>query len=864
MNMWLLMCMTTALAFPAPQETIDSGLSGLSEHAARAQRRERLAEYALALSSAETALGAGRLERARRLLDECAPGLRGWEWQQLHERLSPTALELDHRDEGDEAVVMTVAFSPDGCFLAVVVDRGEVRLWRTAGWERANSLDLRGERECTDLAFGPEAPWEPGGQWFALATGRGELYEAATLKRLALLEPERPDDVVLSVACSERARLVALAGEGFVELWDVGAPRRPERVQRFDVPDDPEGVGRVGFDDNGAYVYAWPFTDEFGLHPLDRDAVDASIRIWDVDNGALVARLSARNHPTRAAAAATLFDPGDEGYPLLLGTEDHGVRVVDAGHGDVVSRFGGHGAAVSAAAVETDEEFAATGTEHGEVIVWNLYREERVASFHDGRSTILSLDWNPTGELLAVGGLEGVVRIHDVFGARPAGPVPLHGVSDGSASSTGRLLVGTGRAGTAAWDMDELVLRARMSGSGPGLACSSSDGTRVVAATGGMLQAWDTESGELLGRQALQGRNGVTALVHSPSECLVAVGTGGGQIALWDADLSQHYGWRARAAPITQLAFDSEGRYLVSASDGVIDVWDARRWDPQPVEQSLSYLVHDGVVLALALDGADRFIATGTEDGHLQLWDRANERWMGEPLACDGAVTAVVFSPDGRRLLVGVRERGLLVVDPFELMVLAEVPGSQPYLDVQRLAWPADDVVVAWARVVEDDVQRSLVDVWGSRARDPPPPWPSVALPEVSGVTQLVRVVASPAPSRSELFAALGRLSDARASNPEHRGELARLMALANYRLGRHVAAWSNLDLGRLDIFHGRRSPDGLDDPVVLRLGALLLRAHGEDALAHDWRDVALRTPASPDDPARAFVIEEFERVFSR
>jgi len=127
---------------------------------------------------------------------------------------------------------------------------------------------------------------------------------------------------------------------------------------------------------------------------------------------------------------------------------------------------------------------------------------------------------------------------------------------------------------------------------------------------------------------------------------------------------------RGHVRTVACLAFDPTGRYLASGSaDATVRVWDLA--DPVRPAAVAVLRGHAGAVLALAYTPDGRRIVTGGADGLVVLWDAARgveirrarpdpARHRGDP---DGAAVntqMLAVSPDGRLVVVG-RENGDLV-----------------------------------------------------------------------------------------------------------------------------------------------------------------------------------------------------------
>ena len=70
------------------------------------------------------------------------------------------------------------------------------------------------------------------------------------------------------------------------------------------------------------------------------------------------------------------------------------------------------------------------------------------------------------------------------------------------------------------------------------------------------------------------------------------------------------------------------------------------------LNQLLGVLPHDGAVTCCAVESQGRFVLTGSADKKVRLWNAVSGQLLFEPIEHDQEVSAVAFSPDGKRFLI--------------------------------------------------------------------------------------------------------------------------------------------------------------------------------------------------------------------
>src|SRR5262249_27362707 len=143
--------------------------------------------------------------------------------------------------------------------------------------------------------------------------------------------------------------------------------------------------------------------------------------------------------------------------------------------------------------------------------------------------------------------------------------------------------------------------------------------------------------------------------------------TGGrdGTVRLWNLASGRLLGRPVQhGAWVTAVASSPDGRAILTGG------WDltARLWDARTGRPLSPPLKHSDRVVSVAFSPDGRPLLTGVGDdrthltgfgstdgrsGEARLWDADTGRPLGPPLAHQGFVMAVAFSPDGQTILTG-------------------------------------------------------------------------------------------------------------------------------------------------------------------------------------------------------------------
>jgi WD40 repeat protein len=140
-----------------------------------------------------------------------------------------------------------------------------------------------------------------------------------------------------------------------------------------------------------------------------------SVIVTDVGGG--ISRNDANTGQTILAfryALASVIDLNPAGTQLVGGQfRDNLLRIVDIDTGELVSNLSGHTSGIFSVDWSPDGSKIASGSDDGNVRIWNATSGARLLSLSAHTGTVTSVAWNPDNRLLSTTGVDGKLRIWD-------------------------------------------------------------------------------------------------------------------------------------------------------------------------------------------------------------------------------------------------------------------------------------------------------------------------------------------------------------------------------------------------------------------------------------------------------------------
>jgi WD40 repeat protein len=596
---------------------------------------------------------------------------------------------------GHSDQVRTVAFSPDGKWLASGSRDGTIILWDVAARRRmGSSIQVEGGR-VNSLAFSPD------GRWLASGSNSGavELWDAATGQRLDQ-SPEGHADAVWSVAFSPDGRLLASGSEdNAIRLWDVdtgqpvGQPLEGHTDFVYSVAFSPDGrvLASAGADNairlwdvatgqpvgqplEGHTDWIWSVAFSPDGQLIASGSADNTLRLWDARTGEpLGDPLVGHSNWVRSVA----FSP--DGQTLVSASVDGTVRAWDVATAQPTGIvLAGQTGEVWSVAFNSDGHTLATAGTSNKVVLWDL----RVAyplreQLQGHQEAVLSVAFSPDGQLLAsgsgkpsAGGVDNTVRLWDRRTGTELAVLAGHedSVSGVAFSSDGRLLASASFDGTLiVWDVEsrQPAVAALRGHTSPVLCVAFSPDGKLIASGSddGVIIFWDVSTGNMIGEPLLAQSDSVMSLAFSPDGRTLASGHRDATVRLWDATTRQPLGdpLGGHTDAVTSVSFSPNGKLLASGSrDATIILWDVST--RQPIRPPLAG--HSNWVLSVAFSPDARWLISTSRDTTLIVWDLETGRPLGMPFAGQlDWVTSVAVSPDGQTAASGSWDRTIAIWD---------------------------------------------------------------------------------------------------------------------------------------------------------------------------------------------------------
>jgi WD40 repeat protein len=372
---------------------------------------------------------------------------------------------------------------------------------------------------------------------------------------------------------------------------------------------------------------------------------DGSVKIWQAADGMLLRTLEGHQGQVLSLAVS------DDGRHLLSGGRDNSIRFWDVFVPDPVSQREDHRMGVTAILVGPEGAWVATGSADKSIKILAA-GEQEARRLGRNPEAISSLATNLTATLFASGDVAGNVQLWNPETGLLLGKVGAHqgGIAGMAFHPTAPQLITAGANGTVKrWTLPLVNPRVvPPSESGIRAVVFSPDGKTAYAADEGRVRAVQVEDGKVGQLYAGQLAPVQTVGLNKDGSLLVA-GTEQGEIHFWNtADAVSSGVILGHAGAVHAVVMHpTQPQGMSAGADGTIRFWNI----PQAARPLAG---HTGPVQIVAVSNDGKWIATGSDDKSLRIWN-VEDGAVAQTIAPEGGaeLAAIAFQADGVQLASG-------------------------------------------------------------------------------------------------------------------------------------------------------------------------------------------------------------------
>lgn len=480
------------------------------------------------------------------------------------------------RFQGHSSWVVSLAFSPDGKTIASSSCDCTAKIWDVNTGQCLHSLEGH-EHEVWSVTFSPDGK--------TVATGcddhKARLWDVSTgiCKRVFSGHKNAVFSLVFSLDGQE---LISGSHDTTIKFWDIETGKCKRVLRGHE-----DGVRSISMSPDGQV--------------LASSGEDLKIRLWDIQTGKCLKFLHGHVNIVMSVA----FSP--QGDFLASSSMGHKVRLWDTNTGECVRIFQEHSNIVNSVAFNFQNNVLASGSYDQSIKLWNVNTYECIKTWQGYSNQALSVAFGSDGKSLITGGHDRQIRFWDIKTEKIAKILRGH---------------------------TNWVFSVAFSPKYNIIASGSGDKT---------IKLWNASTGKLI-KTLIGHETAVKSVAFSPDDQILASGSDDRTIKLWSVKTTQGLKTlRGHQAEIWSIAFSRDGKTLASASfDNTVKLWDIS------TGRCLKTLdEHEGWVFAVAFSPENNTLASTSSDQTIKIWNIDTAKCITTIKESVGYSQLVTFNTNG-------------------------------------------------------------------------------------------------------------------------------------------------------------------------------------------------------------------------
>ncbi|MEC4985439.1 MAG: hypothetical protein SAJ37_15725 [Oscillatoria sp. PMC 1068.18] len=600
-----------------------------------------------------------------------------------------------NRLEGHADLVLDVAYSPDGKYLATASRDRTLKLWQPNGSLVASFTGHK--NTVTGVAFAPNGKILASSSW----DGTVRIWR---LDGKEIVRISADPGYVLSIAFSPDGKsLVSAGSQDQVNIWNL----QGKLIKK--IAGNQSNINQVRFSPDGKFIATagddgtvkiWQSSSGKLLRVLRghkgkvKDLVfspqgdflatageDRSVRIWRRNSvfGSYQIEKILQGH--QDSVLAVCFSP--DGYLLASGSDDRTVKLWNL-EGKLIKTLPGHSDGVTGISFSPRKQIIATSSNDKTVKLWSRFPRRRQI-FRGHTDGIRDVDFSPNGKIVASASSDRTIKLWrrngsliktlqghqgqvDSVSFSPDG----ERIATASEDKTVKIWQKNGSLVTTLTGHKDRVLDVSWSRDGRFLATASRDRTVKIWSRNGSLQ-----------ETLLSHQDRVNSVAFSLDNQILATASDDKTVKLWRRSRTGYFGsntpktlfghnsWVLDVSfaflPETNLANLPVNQLLASAGyNNSVKLWNLQGQELKTLQG------HTDSVAQMSFNPTGEVLATTTWDNEAQLW-RLDDTLLQTLQGHSARVTSVSWSRDGQALVTGSNDKTAILwnLDLSQLMQLS-------------------------------------------------------------------------------------------------------------------------------------------------------------------------------------------------